>query len=76
MATTMKSKSKHVHKHRTDPDFRYTPSTSTDIGKTFARIKREMAQKARAAAGSPPVARTPKVTAPAAVTPIRGRVKG
>lgn len=28
-------------KHITDPTFRYTPSASTDISKTFARIRRE-----------------------------------
>lgn len=25
-----------------DPNFKYTPSTKTDISKTFARIKREL----------------------------------
>lgn len=25
-----------------DPDFKYIPSTKTDISKTFARIKREL----------------------------------
>jgi hypothetical protein len=29
-------------KRLTDPSFVYTPSTSTDIRKTFARVRREM----------------------------------
>ena len=32
-----------------DPSFHYTPSTQTDLRKTFARVRREMA-KAKAAA--------------------------
>ena len=32
-----------------DPSFRYTPSTSTDVRKTFARVRREM-QRAQAQA--------------------------
>ncbi|MFO1397729.1 MAG: hypothetical protein U1F48_11760 [Burkholderiales bacterium] len=31
-----------------DPSFRYTPSTATDVRKTFARVRREM-QRAQAA---------------------------
>jgi hypothetical protein len=31
-----------------DPTFRYTPSTHTDIAKTFARIRREQGRTARA----------------------------
>jgi hypothetical protein len=34
-----------------DPSFRYTPSTSTDLRKTFARVRREM-QKTQAQAAS------------------------
>jgi hypothetical protein len=30
-----------------DPSFRYVPSTSTDLRKTFSRVRREM-QRARA----------------------------
>ena len=30
-----------------DPSFRYVPSTSTDLRKTFARVRREI-QRARA----------------------------
>ena len=33
-----------------DPSFRYTPSTQTDIRKTFARVRREQ----RLAAQAPP----------------------
>lgn len=29
-----------------DPDFKYVPSTSTDLRKTFARVRREMAKAA------------------------------
>jgi hypothetical protein len=36
-----------------DPAFRYTPSTSTDLRKTFARIRREM-QRAGASAAPVP----------------------
>lgn len=38
-----------------DPSFRYTPSVSTDLKKTFARIRRmerEMQAQAEAQAGS------------------------
>ena len=37
-----------------DPSFRYVPSASTDVRKTFARIRREM-QKAGAAGARVPV---------------------
>jgi len=30
-----------------DPSFRYTPSTSTDLRKTFARLRREQLAKVR-----------------------------
>ncbi|HVF63946.1 MAG TPA: hypothetical protein VNE58_08130 [Casimicrobiaceae bacterium] len=30
-----------------DPTFSYTPSTSTDLRKTFARVRREMRKQAR-----------------------------
>jgi len=30
-----------------DPSFHYTPSTSTDLRKTFARVRREMRKVAR-----------------------------
>jgi hypothetical protein len=36
-----------------DPSFRYVPSASTDVRKTFARIRREM-QKSGAANASLP----------------------
>jgi len=46
-----------------DPSFRYVPSTSTDLRKTFSRIRREMqragAQGSRVDAG----AATPRVIA-------------
>jgi len=35
-----------------DPGFRYVPSTSTDLRKTFARVRREL-QKAGAAEDRP-----------------------
>jgi hypothetical protein len=35
-----------------DPTFRYVPSASTDVRKTFARIRREM-QKAGASNATP-----------------------
>lgn len=28
-----------------DPDFRYRPAVATDVRKTFARVRREMAAK-------------------------------
>lgn len=31
-----------------DPTFHYTPSTSTDLRKTFARVRREMRKRDRA----------------------------
>jgi hypothetical protein len=31
-------------KRITDPDFRYTPASKTDIRKTFARVRRELAE--------------------------------
>jgi hypothetical protein len=34
-----------------DPTFRYTPSTHTDIAKTFARIRREQSLTMRIAPG-------------------------
>ena len=30
-----------------DPSFQYTPSASTDLRKTFARVRREMRKQAR-----------------------------
>lgn len=33
-----------------DPAFRYVPSTSTDLRKTFARVRREMQRAAASAA--------------------------
>lgn len=30
-----------------DPTFHYTPSTSTDLRKTFARVRREMRKRER-----------------------------
>jgi hypothetical protein len=35
-----------VMKSILDPAFRYTPSASTDIRKTFARVRREMRRQA------------------------------
>ena len=46
-----------------DPAFRYTPSTSTDIRKTFARVRRE---QRRQAAGNA----RPDVDSAVKVTPI------
>ena len=41
-----------------DPSFRYVPSTSTDLRKTFSRVRREIqrarAQAARSEATTPP----------------------
>jgi hypothetical protein len=31
-----------------DPSFTYTPAASTDLRKTFARVRREMKKQARA----------------------------
>ena len=31
-----------------DPTFRYTPSFSTDLRKTFARVRRDSAERSRA----------------------------
>jgi hypothetical protein len=45
-----------------DPAFRYTPSASTDIRKTFARIRREMRRQ------SPSV--TTRAESAVKVTPI------
>jgi hypothetical protein len=33
-----------------DPTFNYTPAASTDLRKTFARVRREMRKQARAQA--------------------------
>ena len=53
-----------------DPSFRYTPSTATDVRKTFARIRRELqraqAQTARRETEAPrvvPIQRPPPQTA-------------
>ena len=43
-----------------DPTFCYVPSTSTDVRKTFSRIRREM-QKAGAAGTRPPGSDEPRV---------------
>ena len=45
-----------------DPAFRYTPSGSTDIRKTFARIRREMRRQAATPA--------PRADSAVKVTPI------
>lgn len=44
-----------------DPAFKYTPAAQTDISKTFARIRREMKEAAKAQ--------------PANVKPLRQKVK-
>lgn len=44
-----------------DPSFRYTPAHSTDIRKTFARVRRIVRES------------QPQPALPAKVTPIRGR---
>lgn len=36
-----------------DPKWKYTHSTATDIRKTFARARRELARKVRAGTGAP-----------------------
>ena len=46
-----------------DPAFRYTPSASTDIRKTFARVRREMRRQSASA-------RAARRTRPSKVTPI------
>lgn len=48
-----------------DPSFRYTNSASTDLRKTFARIRREMRQEAA----------KPEAPPPLNVAPIRQRKK-
>ena len=45
-----------------DPSFRYVPSTSTDLRKTFSRIRREM-QRAGAQASRVDAGATPRVIA-------------
>ena len=45
-----------------DPTFRYVPSASTDLRKTFSRIRREM-QSAGAQSSSADAAATPRVVA-------------
>lgn len=51
-----------------DASFRYTPSTATDLRKTFARIRREQKERAeREAANAQEAARV--------VKPINGRAK-
>lgn len=35
----------HKHKSILDPSFHYTNSASTDIRKTFARVRRELAKQ-------------------------------
>lgn len=43
-----------------DPTFRYVPSAQTDIRKTFARVRREMRERAeRQAAPQPPTIAVP-----------------
>jgi hypothetical protein len=37
-----------------DPKFKYTPAAATDIRKTFARARREMAEQQKAAEAQPP----------------------
>lgn len=37
-----------------DPSFRYTNSASTDVGKTFARIRRQIEQQKQREAEPPP----------------------
>jgi hypothetical protein len=43
-----------------DPTFRYVPSASTDLRKTFSRIRREM-QKVGAGGTRPPDSDEPRV---------------
>jgi len=43
-----------------DPSFRYVPSTSTDLRKTFSRIRREMQRASAQGARSDPPG-TPRV---------------
>jgi hypothetical protein len=45
-----------------DPSFRYVPSASTDLRKTFSRIRREM-QTAGAQSSGVDAAATPRVIA-------------
>jgi hypothetical protein len=44
-----------------DPDFRYVPSTSTDLRKTFARVRREMRRASAQQDSSTGSARTSRV---------------
>jgi hypothetical protein len=47
----MMARRKRPSKSILDPEFRYVPSTATDLRKTFARIRREQAkERAEAAA--------------------------
>jgi hypothetical protein len=50
-----------------DPKFRYIPAAQTDIRKTFARIRKELAQQG--STGTAPAKSLGVV--PAAATPIR-----
>ena len=43
-----------------DPSFRYVPSTSTDLRKTFSRVRREM-QRASAQEVRPATPQVPRV---------------
>ena len=53
-----------------DRSFRYTPSTQTDLRKTFARVRREMRLKEQAAAEA-------KAESKLKVSPLRhGRAAG
>jgi hypothetical protein len=53
-----------------DPSFRYVSSSHTDLRKTFARIRREQAASARAAAPSPSVVRLDR-RRPVTLTSVR-----
>lgn len=49
-----------------DPTFKYVPSTSTDLRKTFARVRWEMRKQARAAKleQTPPAPAKPRLVKP------------
>lgn len=56
-----------------DPSFRYTPSTATDVRKTFARVRREMQRaQAQAARRDPEVARVVPLQRAVSAKGVRG----
>jgi hypothetical protein len=50
-----------VEKNILNPSFKYTPSTKTDISKTFARVKREL-NRPQNQDNNKPLVRPPKIS--------------